>query len=191
MCCAWADLQWLKVSEAIHNCFKTSSWNFRKLQGRPPTRSHFLLNIDSINDIFKLVSQNCHSSIRGGSRTPATSKMKRFAIIVNGFQPLTYITEHSILDVAAALNLLLSIFLSNTGERLSYIKLKPRWFWSDAYFQSCQTNGVFLQKTVNRLFWYPLNTSENPGFSDVFRGYSNKQFTISEKTLRHRHLAGF
>ena len=33
-----------------------------------------------------------------------TSKMERFVIIVNGFQPLTIITKHSILDVAAALD---------------------------------------------------------------------------------------
>ena len=40
--------------------------------------------------------------IRGGSRAAATSKMKRFVIIVNGFQPLTILTKHSILDVATA-----------------------------------------------------------------------------------------
>ena len=36
--------------------------------------------------------------------TAATSKMERFVIIVNGFQPLTIITKLSILDVAAALD---------------------------------------------------------------------------------------
>ena len=41
---------------------------------------------------------------RGGSRTTATSKMERFVIIVNGFQPLTIITKRSILDVAAVLD---------------------------------------------------------------------------------------
>ena len=41
---------------------------------------------------------------RGGSRTAATSKMERFVIIVNGFQPLTIIIKRSILDVAAALD---------------------------------------------------------------------------------------
>ena len=45
---------------------------------------------------------------RGGSRTAATSKMERFAIIVNGFQPLTIITKRSILNVAAVLDPLLS-----------------------------------------------------------------------------------
>ena len=42
--------------------------------------------------------------VRGGSRTAATSKMERFVIIVNGFQPLTIITKRSILDVAAVLD---------------------------------------------------------------------------------------
>ena len=41
---------------------------------------------------------------RGGSRAAATPKMECFVIIVNGFQPLTIITKHSILDVAAALD---------------------------------------------------------------------------------------
>ena len=44
---------------------------------------------------------------RGGSRTAATPKMKRFGIVVNGFQPLTIITKCSILDVAAVLDPLL------------------------------------------------------------------------------------
>ena len=41
---------------------------------------------------------------RGGSKTAATSKMERFVIKVNGFQPLTIITKRSILDVAAVLD---------------------------------------------------------------------------------------
>ena len=49
-------------------------------------------NIDSDNEQIS----------RGGSRTAATSKMKRFVIIVNGWKPL--ITKHSILVVATALD---------------------------------------------------------------------------------------
>ena len=41
---------------------------------------------------------------RGGCRTAATSKMERFVIIANGFQPLTITTKCSILDVAAVLD---------------------------------------------------------------------------------------
>ena len=54
--------------------------------------------------------------IRGGSRAAATSKMDCFLIIVNGFQPLTIITKHSILDVAAALDppLLVKILAPST-----------------------------------------------------------------------------
>ena len=47
---------------------------------------------------------NGHTNFRGGSRAVATSKMECFVIIVNGFQPLTIITKHSIVDVAAALD---------------------------------------------------------------------------------------
>ena len=39
--------------------------------------------------------------IKGGSKTAATSKKELLVIIVSGFQPLTMITECSILDVAA------------------------------------------------------------------------------------------
>ena len=47
--------------------------------------------------------------IRGGSRATATSKVERFVIIVNEFQPLTIITKRSILVVTAALDLPLII----------------------------------------------------------------------------------
>ena len=41
---------------------------------------------------------------KGGSRAAATSKMECFVMIVSSFQPLTIITKHSTLDVAAALD---------------------------------------------------------------------------------------
>ena len=44
------------------------------------------------------------SICRGGSRSAATSKMELLVIIVNGFQPLTFITKCSILDVASVLD---------------------------------------------------------------------------------------
>ena len=50
-------------------------------------------------------------TIRGGSRTAATSKMELFEIIVNGWKPLTIITKRSILDVAAVLDAPLTIAL--------------------------------------------------------------------------------
>ena len=42
----------------------------------------------------------------------ATSKMERFVVIVNGFQPLIIITKRSILDVAVALDLHLKILFT-------------------------------------------------------------------------------
>ena len=51
------------------------------------------------------------SSIRGGSRAAATSKMERFVIIVNGLKPWTVIKKRSLLDVAAAPDPPLSILL--------------------------------------------------------------------------------
>ena len=50
---------------------------------------------------------------KGGSRTAATSKMECFVIIANGWNPLTIITKHSILDVAAALDPPLIILKDN------------------------------------------------------------------------------
>ena len=43
-------------------------------------------------------------TIRGEPRTAATSKMEGFVIIVNSWKPLTVITKHSILNVAAVLD---------------------------------------------------------------------------------------
>ena len=54
----------------------------------------------------------------GGSRTAATSKMERFVILVNGFQPLTIIAKWSILDVAAVLYPPLLYFYSH--ENITY-----------------------------------------------------------------------
>ena len=71
--------------------------------------------------MFKALVFSCTSTdieeimkkIKGGSRATATSKMERFVIKVNfitkRFQPLTIITKRSILDVAAALDLPLSL----------------------------------------------------------------------------------
>ena len=42
--------------------------------------------------------------VRGGFRAAAASKMERFVIIVNRFQPITIITKHSILNVAGILD---------------------------------------------------------------------------------------
>ena len=51
--------------------------------------------------------------------TAATSKMERFAIIVNDFYPLAIITKRSILDVAAVLDPPLWIKLNRTSENIN------------------------------------------------------------------------
>ena len=43
------------------------------------------------------------SKLRDVPRTPATSKMKFFVTLVNGFQPLTNVTKNSMLDLAGVL----------------------------------------------------------------------------------------
>ena len=55
--------------------------------------------------------------IKGGSKAATISKMERFVIIVNGFQPLTIITKRSILDVAAPLDPPLVI---NFGYKINF-----------------------------------------------------------------------
>ena len=60
--------------------------------------------------------------VRGGSRAAATSKMECFAIIVSGFQSLTIITKHSILDVAAVLDLPLIVW------HVTLLRLYPNEF---------------------------------------------------------------
>ena len=53
--------------------------------------------------------QNSQADLGGTHRTAATSKMERFVIIVNGWKPLTIITDHSIPDVATILDLSLEL----------------------------------------------------------------------------------
>ena len=73
---------------------------------------------------------------RGRSRAAVTSKMECFVVIVNGFQPLTIITKHSIcfqpltiitkhfiLDVAAVLDPPLSWFVNKQSVPFATLKL--------------------------------------------------------------------
>ena len=71
------------------------------------------------------LSHGC-TSCRGGSRAVATSKMECFVIIVNSFQPLTIITNRSILDVAAILDSPLNIvrLINMAHKSPKYMRLK-------------------------------------------------------------------
>ena len=70
--------------------------------------------LNSLVKVHKLFSYYQCSMIKGGSRAAATSKMECFVIIVNGLQPLTIITKHSVLDVEAALDPPLVMFFIST-----------------------------------------------------------------------------
>ena len=64
---------------------------------------YFCFNYKFAKVLIKYYTTN-YTGSRGGSTTAATSKMELFVIIVNGFQPLTFVTVWSILDVAAVLD---------------------------------------------------------------------------------------
>ena len=63
-----------------------------------------IITISKIVKILRYLLNLITRFIRGGSRAAATSKMERFVILVNGWKPLTIITKHSLLDIAAALD---------------------------------------------------------------------------------------
>ena len=67
--------------------------------------ARYILNPGEFYEMKNIISLIVQSDSRGGSRAAATSKMKRFVMIVNGCMPLTIITKRSALDVAAALDL--------------------------------------------------------------------------------------
>ena len=74
------------------------------------------LNLIDWNDLVSII-------FRGGSRTAVTSKPERFVIIVNGCKPLTIITMHSVLDVAAVLDPPLTLGSNFAGA----VKMKDQW----------------------------------------------------------------
>ena len=90
--------------------------------------------------------------LRGGSRAAATSKMERFVIIVNGFQPLTIITKRAILDVAAVLDLPLIFFKIGVHKNFAFTgQHLRRWCKSEV----C---NLLLRKEPNKCF--PLNLAK-------------------------------
>ena len=84
--------KWYQIGQSITD----GSGNFFSLWNSVEKRDFIVL----IHSPLNLSNIQC----RGGSRTAATSKMECFVIIVNGFQPLSIIKKHCILDIAAALD---------------------------------------------------------------------------------------
>ena len=65
-----------------------------------------------------------------------------------------------------------------------YVSLLFCWVWADFYFsnfQSCTKNQFSINPFIaTMIFLYPLKTSENQRFSDVFRGYRKRQVAWNE-----------
>ena len=85
---------------------------------------------------------------RGGSVTAATSKIERFVIIVDSFQPLTIITKRSLLDVAAALDPpLIKPVLTASGSVWRRLVIQQKASTNTAlkiFYMMCQ--GVFATR---------------------------------------------
>ena len=72
-----------------------------------------------------------HVTVKKPYSEATTSKMERFVIIVNGFQPLTIIRKRSISDVAAVLDPPLLLHIRNFEcflNRLCPISFLLKWF---------------------------------------------------------------
>ena len=87
---------------------------------------------------------------RGRSRAAVTSKMECFVVIVNGFQPLTIITRHSILDVAAALDspLVTDVFILSLDNYFRFL------FWKTLFQKSRRSLWNFDNSVIKiSKFW--------------------------------------
>ena len=82
---------------------------------------------------------------RGGSRAAATPKMECFVKIVNGFQPLTIVTKHSILDVAVALDPPLQLGKAPTCHN-------SKWIFHIVNHPCRRIQKVFFKKPVPKNF---------------------------------------
>ena len=105
-------------SEEIRN-------NDKQLKMRWVISNSYFLN----SGIGKAGSKFYQCQYRGGSRAAATSKMERFVIIVNGFQPLTIIiTKRSIFDVAAVLDRVMKKYKFHKMTRGGFYKYQSLKF---------------------------------------------------------------
>ena len=109
------------------------------------------LNLIDWNDLVSII-------FRGGSRTAVTSKTERFVIIVNGCKPLTIITKHSVLDVAAVLDPSLYIFpiMSNRKNSLFIHSFIHSFIaFSCAHFTWATENKY--SQTLQISFWFVID----------------------------------
>ena len=121
---------------------------------------------------------------RDGSRAAATSKMERFVIIVNGFQPLTIITKPSILVVAAALDPpltttnCLSVFDHYVGRSATLLKKR---LWHRCFPVNIEKflRTPFLQNTSRRLLLLYLTRFSNFSYFKPTHKLNKFKFRIS------------
>ena len=102
--------------------------------------------------LFHYYSQD--SSLRGGSRTAATSKIKLSGIIVSGLQSLDNIAKCSILQVVAVLNPLLSFYCSYLTALLSKYCTNSKYLILFG-FQKWQCLIQFRLKVLKSGNYYP------------------------------------
>ena len=134
---------------------------------------------DLIKTTLKYLSKVLYKKhFRGGSRTAPTSTMEHFVIIVNGWKPLTIITRHSFLDVAA---------VSDPPLHLPYFHLV---MIENLTISSCTANkSVTVSWTINQTFpddvinvtylvdykrsgiTWEFNKVSNDYFSKLFRNF--------------------
>ena len=106
----WGGGEWGMVEHKIFFCNMSlflSRWNtfcWHETLFYAKSTCFFCIRLFFRNKILFMQHHIFVSISRGGSRAAATSKMECFVIIVNSWRPLTIITKHSILDVAAVLD---------------------------------------------------------------------------------------
>ena len=125
--------------------------------------------------------KNSKSSIegfRGRSRAAATSKRECFVIIVNGCKPLTIITKHSILNVAAALDPPLDGHLSNHFLNSYILVLSP----CGVMCQNCMC--FFIKQSYSLIFSYRTSTAS----SDEMELQSSLDDSLQLQTLYVFHI---
>ena len=123
---------------------------FRKIYRHSP---YVLYNIKYLFVIYHLGGYSL-SIIRGGSRTAATFKVECFVIIVNGWKPLTIITKHSTLDVAAVLDPPL-IIVTHSMSSAYYVLVLRNVTFPNLLFYQIFLFRLYLRKYVNNLVIHP------------------------------------
>ena len=113
----------------------------------------------SITFFFKKVKTFFRES-RGGSRTAATSKMERFVIIVGSWKPLTIITKHFILVIAAALHPPVVSYL--TKYFWLFVKSVYLFSESNTYIVSIRLHkGNYRNRNIHRELFHKKSASKN------------------------------